>query len=67
MAFVSRMTQALRRHRRQYLVEAGGPLLFLVLSSTAAVVFHHPSSPVARVLGPYEGMQRLGVTAVVGW
>ena len=66
MAFIYRMTEALRRHWRHYLAEAGGPMLFLVLSSTAAVVFHHPSSPLARALGPHEGVQRLGVALVVG-
>lgn len=66
MAFANRMTQALRQHWRHYLAEAGGPLLFLVISSTAAVVFIHPASPVARALGPHEWVHRLGVGAVVG-
>ena len=66
MAFANRMTHALRQHWHHYLAEAGGPLLFLVFSSTAAVVFHHPGSPVARALGPHEWVQRLGMGVVMG-
>jgi len=66
MAFANRMTQALHQHWRHYLAEAGGPMLFLIFSSTAAVVCHHPSSPAARALGPHEWVQRLGVGVVVG-
>jgi aquaporin Z len=66
MAFATRMTLALRQHWRHYLVEAGGIMTFLAVSSTAAVVFHHPDSAVARALGPHEWVQRIGVGLVVG-
>ncbi|MBF9222911.1 MIP/aquaporin family protein [Hymenobacter ruricola] len=66
MAFATRMAQALRQHWRHYLVEAGGIMAFLAVSSTAAVVFHHPASAVARALGPHEWVQRTGVGLVVG-
>ena len=66
MAFVTCLVLALRRHWPYYLVEAGGPMLFLIVSSTAAVVFHHPDSVVAHVLGPHGWVQRLGVGLAVG-
>ncbi|MDO7845253.1 aquaporin [Hymenobacter sp. M29] len=66
MAFATRMTQALRQNWRHYLVEAGGPMAFLTVSSLAAVVFHHPDSAAARALGPQEWVQRVGVGLVVG-
>lgn len=66
MAFAPKIISALRRHWRHYLVEAAGPAAFLVVSSAAAVVFLHPSSAVARALGPGAAMQRAGVALVVG-
>lgn len=66
MAFATRMTEALRQNWRHYLVEAGGLVAFLTISSTAAVIFHHPDSAVARALGPHEWVQRMGVGLVVG-
>ncbi|MBD2723010.1 aquaporin [Hymenobacter armeniacus] len=66
MAFATRLLQALRHHWRHYLTEAGGLMAFLTVSSTAAVLFHHPDSAVARALGPHEWMQRVGVGLVVG-
>ena len=65
-AFAHCMVQALRQHWRHYLVEAGGIMAFLTVSSTASVVFHHPASAVARALGPQEWVQRIGVGLVVG-
>ncbi|WP_210513846.1 aquaporin [Hymenobacter terricola] len=66
MAFATHLVQALRHNWRHYLVEAGGPMAFLTVSSVASVVFHHPSSVVARALGPHEWVQRCGVAAVLG-
>ncbi len=66
MPLAADMTRALRRHWPYYLVEAGGPAAFLAVSSTAAVVFFHPRSPVARALGPGELVPRAGLGLVVG-
>jgi aquaporin Z len=60
------MLQALRHHWRHYLVEAAGPMAFLTFSIFATVLFHHPSSAVARAMGPREWVQRIGVGLVVG-
>ncbi|MBU6120244.1 aquaporin [Hymenobacter siberiensis] len=48
------------------MVEAAGLVAFLVFSSVAAVVCHHPNSAVARALGPHEWVQRIGVGLIVG-
>ena len=65
MGFAAEMARALRRHWPHYLAEAAGPATFLTVSSTAAVVFQHPSSAVARAFGPGELGQRVGVALVI--
>lgn len=65
MAFAAELTPALRRHWPYYLVEAAGPATFLIVSSAAAVVFHHPNSAVARAFGPNEMGQRVGLGSVI--
>lgn len=66
MGFATDLLSALRRHWPHYLVEAGGLAAFVSLSSATSVVFHHPSSAVARALGPSEMVQRTGLALVVG-
>ena len=65
MGFASELLPALRRHWPYYLVEAAGPATFLIVSSAAAVVFHHPDSAVARTFGPSEMGQRVGLGLVI--
>lgn len=66
MAFATQLTHALRRNWRHYLAEAAGIMAFLIVSSVAAVVFHHPDSALARAFGPQAWVQRMGVAAAVG-
>ena len=66
MALVTRLALALRRHWPHYLVEAGGLMLFLVVSGVTAVAFQHPDSVVARALGPHEWVQRTAMGLVMG-
>ncbi|MET4075672.1 aquaporin [Hymenobacter sp. UYCo722] len=66
MLFATHLLRTLRRHWPHYLVEAAGLVAFLIFSSVAAVVCFHPSSAVARALGPHAWVQRLGVGLIVG-
>ena len=66
MQFASYLLRALRRHWPYYLIEAAGLVAFLSFSSVAAVVCLHPSSAVARALGPHAWVQRMGVGLIVG-
>ncbi|GAB3652295.1 aquaporin [Hymenobacter agri] len=65
MAFAASLARALRRHWCHYLVEAAGIMAFLMVSSVASVVFHHPDSALARALGPQPWVQRIGVGAAL--
>jgi aquaporin Z len=41
---------ALRRHWREYAIEAGGLATFMVVASVCTVILEHPQSPLRRVL-----------------
>ncbi len=59
------MFQALKHHWREYLLEAGGLLVFMLGAGGLGTLFLHPGSPVSQAI-PLDLLKHVGIGACMG-